>query len=526
MFRRDAHRGEAGFWTATSPHGVVCSAHYLASQAGASVLARGGNAVDAAAATSFALAVCEPAGSGLGGMAIMVLHWAESQETFTIEGSCRAPQAATPEAVAASHRYRGYPAIAVPTFVAAWDDVLAAYGSLGVDELLAPAIRLAEEGFPVTALQHALARQYQKPLRGLSGGPIFLVDGRPPPAGHRLRQPALARTLRRLSKAGLSDFYHGQIARRIAEDIQGGGGFVSLQDLECVAPPRRRKPLCGSLLGRQVCTVGPPAGGLTVVQMAEMFTALEEPWMTPDTPRGAVQLAAIIRRARQDRRACRLKTEAEGVGKAGALLGPDHNVHVVRELRRVWEGLGETSHVCAADGRGNVVSLTQSIERCYGSAAATPELGFLYNGYLRAFKVQNKRHPHFLRPGAPARSNASPTIVLEEGRPWAAVGSTGSERMASAIFTTLVRLLTQSPFDAVGGPRLHATPEGLVLLEAERFPPPVLRALESRGFLVEALDGYSFKMGGLQLLARQAQGWTAVADPRRDGAAIAPVTGP
>jgi gamma-glutamyltranspeptidase/glutathione hydrolase len=496
----------------------------LASQAGAEVLARGGNAVDAAAATSIALAVCEPAGSGLGGMATMVLHLAESQETFTIEGPCRAPQSSTPEAVAASHRYRGYAAIAVPTLVATWDYALTRYGSLPAAEVLAPAIRLAEEGFPVTALQSELARRYQQALREHSGGQIFLVDGQPPPAGYQLRQTILARTLRRLSQAGLQDFYRGQIARRMAEDIQRGGGFVSLQDLAGLGPPRQRAPLCGSFLGRQICTIGPPAGGLALVQMAQMLTALDEPYVSPDTPRGAVQLAVIIRRVRQDRRAYRLKTEAEGIGKADKLVRADRNEQVVLELRHQWEGLGETSHLCVADGRGNVVSLTQSIERSYGSAEVTPELGFLYNGYLRAFKVQNKRHPHFLRPGAPARSNASPTIVLEENRPWAALGSTGSERMASGIFTTLVRLLTQSPFDAVSGPRLHATPEGHVMLEAERFPPQAIRTLESRGFTVEALEGYSFKTGGLHLLARQPQGWTGVADPRRDGAAIAPAS--
>lgn len=168
------------------------------------------------------------------------------------------------------------------------------------------------------------------------------------------------------------------------------------------------------------------------------------------------------------------------------------------------------------------MSLTQSIERCFGAALMVPELGFLYNGYLRTFKVRNRRHPHYLRPGTPARSNAAPTIVFRDGRPQVALGSTGSERTASGIFEVLLRLRRERPFDAVYGPRLHSTAERHVLWEEERFPEASREALVEDGFTPESAGPHSFKMGGLHLVVRDGETLTGVAEPRRDGAAAGP----
>jgi gamma-glutamyltranspeptidase/glutathione hydrolase len=146
----------------------------------------------------------------------------------------------------------------------------------------------------------------------------------------------------------------------------------------------------------------------------------------------------------------------------------------------------------------------------------------VYNGYLRAFKVQNVAHPHYLRPGAPARSNAAPTIAFRDGRAWLAVGNTGSERMCSGIFEVFLRLRRETPFAAVHGPRLHCTPKSRVLWEEQRFPLGCRQALVDHGFALEALDPYSFKVGGLHLALRQADRFVGVAEPRRDGAAGGP----
>jgi gamma-glutamyltranspeptidase len=242
----------------------------------------------------------------------------------------------------------------------------------------------------------------------------------------------------------------------------------------------------------------------------------------PGSPPWVQAVAATIRRARTDRRLYRLRTGAEEPGEALELLGPERAGAAADQIIASTGG-GETSHLIAVDAAGSLVSMTQSIERSFGAGVLAGDLGFLYNGYLRAFKLRNRKHPHYLRAGAPARSNAAPALLLRKGRPRATLGSTGSERMLSGMFQVLLRLRHQEPFDAVAAPRLHATPDGHVLWEAERFPPEAGPALLAAGFRLEELDAWSFKTGGLQLAVFDDDGSvTGVSEPRRDGSVAGP----
>jgi gamma-glutamyltranspeptidase/glutathione hydrolase len=519
---RDARRDDPQLWSDSSARGMVVTAHYRATGAGVDILEAGGNAIDAAVAASLALAVCESAGSGLGGMAMMLLFDAARGKVVALEGPCRAPRRATPGAIASRRRYRGYAAVAVPSHVSVLQHAVERYGSLPARDLLGPAIGLADEGLLPTPVQRRLLEHYKEALRSGNAGHLFLDStGEPAVLGSRFRQPHLAETLRRLAESGLDSFYRGAIAREIAADVEANGGFIRDDDLFEFPAPRESEALQTRLDDGQVLTMGPPAGGLALLQML----ALERSggWdLDPDTHEGAIALASIIRRVRQDRRRYRSKMRADGPGEAAELLTARYAAAACAEIVAAIEGRGETSHLCVADRWGNVVSMTQSIERSFGAAVATPSLGFLYNGYLRAFKIQNTRHPHYLRPGAPARSNAAPTLVVRDGRIEAALGSTGSERMTSGIFQVLMRLRRQSPFAAVHAPRLHCTPEGEVLLESMRFPAGASTALENAGFSLTPLDAYAFQMGGLQLLVRDRDRFVGVSEPRRDGAAAGP----
>jgi gamma-glutamyltranspeptidase/glutathione hydrolase len=413
--------------------------------------------------------------------------------------------------------------------------VLSRYGTMKPSQVLGPAIELAETGFPVTRLQHALASQNQKQLARGSASRLFLDEsGAAHSAGINFRQPALGRTLRRLSRNGFEDFYLGEIACEICADIEANGGFVEPSDLARALLVEERAPLSTTFWGDDVLTLGPPGGGLALLQMLRMASFVDPDELDMGSGDGAARVAAIISRARQDRRRYRLLTDADGVGGAAELLEDGYARSAVEAALRhesvpsgvvasgSRESCGETTHVSVMDASGNVVALTQSIERSFGACVATPSLGFLYNGYMRAFKVQNRKHPHYLRPGAPARSNAAPTIVLRDRAPRICIGSTGSERMASGIFEVLLRLRTSTPFDAVHAPRLHCTPEQHVLWEEERFPKGFRDTLLRQGFTVEAMEPYSFKMGGLQLVVRQDGHYVGVAEPRRDGAAGSP----
>ena len=516
MLDRHGVRDLAEPWSASSEHGMVSAAHYRATRAGVEILAAGGNAVDAAIATSLALAVVESAGSGIGGMAMMTVSLAD-RGCFVLPGPCLAPRNATPAALANSPRYSGYRAVATPAYIAVIDAALSRYGTLPLREVIAPAIELAREGFPLTAMQVELIEHYREGLAKSTAGRFFLdADGRAPDRGSRFVQPELAGTLEHLARAGLRDFYEGDIAHRIARDMAEHDGFIDAEDLAAVVPPAEQAPVRTVFRNAGVASAGPPAGGETLAQMLNLFAALAHPGFDADTPDGVELLAAVIARARTDRRRYRFQRPEDP-----DLASPDYASQIAPQVAQQL-GVGETSHLSVMDCHGNAVALTQSIERSFGAKVVTPGLGFLHNGYMKGFKVQAKRHPHYLRPGAVARSNAAPTIVHDADGPILAIGSTGSERMLSGIFGVMVRLGRQSPFDAVHAPRLHVTPEGVALVEADRMPPGCLQRLEDRGYTLDRTDAYAFKFGGLHLVVREGARLTGVAEPRRDGAAAGP----
>jgi gamma-glutamyltranspeptidase/glutathione hydrolase len=166
--------------------------------------------------------------------------------------------------------------------------------------------------------------------------------------------------------------------------------------------------------------------------------------------------------------------------------------------------------------------LTQSIERTFGATAACPELGFLYNNYLSAFEQEDISHPYYLRPNAMPWASVVPTIAFNGQRPWAVLGSPGSERIASAVLQVLLRLESTSPFDAVDAPRLHCSIDGTVSLEASRMRDDIIDLLRHRGFEVDERDPYSFYLGCVQLVVLERSEYVGVADPRRDGSAAGP----
>jgi gamma-glutamyltranspeptidase/glutathione hydrolase len=369
---------------------------------------------------------------------------------------------------------------------------------------------------------------YQHTVESLSGikkgnaSPFLLGPGKVPLAvGERLKQPQLARTLSILSGAGFKDFYHGDIAREIIKDMQRNKGFICADDFSDLPYPQETEPVRGHFFGMDIYSLPPPGDGTTLIQMLQVFDHLKGSHFDPDTPEAAELFARIIQKARRERRKYRLGAKSAS-GRAVDRASIEYALNISEKIKTHIYPAGETSHFCVMDSSGNVVSATQSIERSFGSKVASETLGFLYNGYMKGFKIQNKRHPHYLKPGAIARSNAAPTILFQGNRPFAAIGSTGSERMSSGIFETLVRLQYKTPFESVSAPRLHCTPEGEILIEAERFSPETLDLLKGSGFLINPLDAWSFSTGGLQLIVFDGKTYVGVGEPRRDGAAAGP----
>ena len=509
---------------AVSKGGMIATAHSGATQAGVEMLESGGNAVDAAVAAAFALGVCEPQASGLGGQTMMLLHLAEPRRTIALDGSSRAPNRATPEALSRSARRVGHTASTVPSTPATLRYALERYGKLRLPRVLEPAIRLAEDGFAVSPLLHALTRREVAKLRGGPAAALFLRSGnRPYAIGAILKQPVLARTLRRIAQKGIKDFYGGRIAKQIHDDMVRNGGLIRRDDLAQVPRPIERRPVTCRFDGHRVFTFPPPAAGRTLIEMLNIFSELPLRFQKIDTPRGALALAETIRRAFVDRADRPFDPNFYAQIAEKRMLSQEYAKLVARQLRRRCRGVGETTHLSVMDRFGNAVALTQSIESVYGSGVASPELGFLYNNYMSAFEYKDISHPYYQRPNAVPWASVAPTIVFRGRSPWLAIGSPGSERITSSIFQVLVRLRDHSPFAAVDAPRLHCSLSGKVALEASRMRSDVPRALERAGFEIDARDPYSFYLGCVQLVLRSGREFVGVADPRRDGAAAGPM---
>lgn len=498
------------------------------------MLRAGGNAVDAAVAVSLALGVTEPAGSGLFGQTVILLQ-RPGEEPVVIDGTTYAP-ARLPERPGAAG-LTGRRASTVPSTVRVLDTALRTFGSgrLTWEELVEPAARLAEEGWILEGFRHASLARYRDRVIGdpVASGLLLRADGSVPPPGSRVANPLLAITLRRLAASGANDFYRGELAREIAADMEAGGGWITLADLEAFPEPRLLPPLRGAYRGWEVHTLPPPFGGWVVLAALQALETVA-PRELASLHSGTRALAEALRYAhtlRRDEEVPDLRDYGEEIR---ARLDP------ARARRHMEEagvsGRGETTHFTVVDSDGFIVAVSQSINNYYGAGVAHPELGILYNDYMAEFRADEPDHPFGLRPGAMPLSSMSATILSRNGVPGLALGGPGSARIISSV-TQVVSHWVDADWplqEAVAAHRVHVVPseEGdLLYLEGPEWPGAAVSRLLDAGFLLRepdtglvgtgwgggALDPY---FGGIHAVAREGRGWVGAADPRRDGAAV------
>jgi gamma-glutamyltranspeptidase/glutathione hydrolase len=509
-----------------STEGMVSTQHYLATEAGAAMLKSGGNAVDAAVSAAFTLGVVEPAASGLGGQTMMLLHLSDNGRKFCLDGASRAPHRTPPGELERTEQLRGHKATTVPSTPAVLAWALQHYGTKSLAEVLAPAIHAAEDGYRISPLQHYLTKRELRHLKTHSGGRLFLKGGKSTyPIGSVFKQPVLANTLRRMAAEGVEDFYQGEIARLIHEDMVENDGLVRDDDLAQIPWPVERRPLSTHFGSHRVFTFGPPGAGRTLIEALNLLEQFPVSQRDPETQQGALLLAHVIRKANLDRsdRPEDPVLFAQELELGEDITHLDYAKRVAKRIKARIKTQGETTHLSVMDRKGNAVGLTQSIERVYGSFSASPELGFLYNNYMSAFEYQDITHPYYLRPNAVPWASVAPTLVFRGQKPWMTLGSPGSERIVSAILQVLLRLERgASPFDAVEAPRLHCSIKGKVSMEGTRMRDDIPNLLLRRGFDVEVRDPYSFYLGSVQLVMNENGEFIGVADPRRDGSAKGP----
>lgn len=505
--------------------GMVSTQHYLATDAAVKVLNNGGNAVDAAVAAAFTLGVVEPAASGIGGQTMILINHAESQRKIMLDGGTRAPNRITPGRMKSKDSLQGHRASTVPSTPAVLAHALKHYGTKPLAEILEPAIHYASKGFRVSPLQYYLTKRESSHLKARSGGLFFLRNGRVPAIGSVLQQSVLAQTLSALQKNGVEEFYQGAIAKKIHDDMVANDGLIRDDDLAQIPWPIERKPLETQFGPWQVSTFGPPGAGRALIEALNILSQFPVEQRNPDSVEGALLLAHVIRKANLDRsdRPDDPTLFAQELELGDDITDMEYATRVAKRINTRLKTNGDTTHLSAMDKYGNVVSLTQSIEKVYGSFEASPELGFLYNNYMSAFETTDISHPYYLRPNAVPWASVAPTILFKDGEPWMGLGSPGSERIVSAILQVLLRIEQgATPFDAVEAPRLHCAISGKVSLEATRMRDDIPSALEQYGFRIDIRDPYSFYLGSVQLVMKENEEFIGVADPRRDGSAGGP----
>ncbi len=573
--RQDVMAGELAVlnWPAEpvrARHAMVVTDEELASRVGLDILRQGGNAVDAAVAVAFALAVVQPAAGNIGGGGFLLVRMADGRTGFvdyreTAPGRATAGMYIGPDGqLDAEAATLGYRAVSVPGTVAGMELALRTYGTLSWEAVLAPAIRLAEEGFPVSEkLARSLQAARPRLQRFALSRRIFLADGALYRPGDRFRQPELAATLRRIARAGAREFYRGETARALAEEMARMGGLMTQEDLAGYQA-KLRTPLRAKYRFRgdewEVIAAAPPSsGGVAIIEMLNILEPVElTSW---NDPRSVHWVVEAMRRAFADRARyladmdfapvpVRGLTDPRYAAALRATIDPER----ASDSRQIgpgnpaefeavgtgallpsvpwWEReaarAGHTTHFSVVDAAGNAVANTYTINDSYG-AAVTVAGGYLLNNTQDDFTTQPGAPNMFgllqsegntIAPGKRALSSMSPTIVLRNGQLSFVAGSPGGPRIISATLLSLLNWmrLGLDAQAAINAPRFHHQWMPDELRVEETFPEPVRAALERMGHRVR-VGSWIGQVEAIAIDPRTGERLGA-ADPRRGGVAL------
>jgi gamma-glutamyltranspeptidase/glutathione hydrolase len=540
-----------GFAAPVPGKAAVASAHPRATEAGIEVLARGGNAFDAAVAVSAALAVVEPNGSGMGGGGFYLLHRAGDGRQVVVDAREVAPAAATRDMFldAAGNPIEGLStrharAAGIPGEPAGWQHLATRYGRLPLAVSLEPAIRLARRGFVISdRMQEDLARALED--EGLAGGGrsefarIYLVQGNAPPAGHRLRQPDLARSLEVLAKGGADAFYRGPFARRLVRGVQGLGGIWTAEDLAGYRVIER-EPIVATYRGLRVVSAPPPSsGGVWLATVLNVLAGYELEQLDGATRKHVVLEA--MRRAHRDRAQhlgdpafadvpVRLLTSADYAAGLRASIRTDRATP--SDLLPGYvdaPGQGRhTTHFSVLDAEGNRVAGTITLNGWFGTGIVVPGTGILLNNQMDDFAMKPGvpnmyglvgAEANAIVPGKRPLSSMAPTFVEGE-RGVAILGTPGGSYIPSMVLLGILRWSAGADAQAiVAAPRFHHQyrPD-TVFAEPGAFAADEQAELERRG---HAFGAWPATLGNMHVVTWDvATGKVdAVSDPRWGGGA-------
>ena len=534
-------------------NGMVVSQEHYASEAGLEILKAGGNAVDAAVATGFALAVTHPQAGNLGGGGFMMVYLKGQNKTIAIDYREMAPAAATRDMFIGpdgevdrrvaffSHKSSG-----TPGTVKGLVEALEKYGSLPLEKVMAPAIRLAEEGFPMTwALEDSLTR-YQKRLKNdpASTGYFYKVDGSPYRAGEIFRQPDLAKTLKAIAAKGAAGFYEGWVADKLVATMQEGGGLISHEDLKGYAV-KYRTPIEGSFRGVKIVTMPPPSsGGVHIVQMLNVLEGWDLKGLGHNSAAYIHRMVETMKYAYADRSKYLGDPDFFDV-PAAALTSKGYASTIRAKIKiekatssseispevKLPEESNDTTHFSVVDRHGNMVANTYTLNFTYGNGMSVSGAGFLLNNEMDDFSAKPGTPNAFgllggeanaIEPRKRPLSSMTPTLVFKEGQPFMATGSPGG----STIITTVLQMvLNVVEFDmnvqaATDAPRFHHQWYPDRIHTGPGISVDTRRVLAAMGHSLNIVPtgGKNRVLGAAQSIAVTPEGMIhGAADPRRPG---------
>ena len=517
--------------TVYAPHGMIATSQPLASAAGLRVLESGGNAFDAAIAASAVLSLTEPHMTGLGGDLFALFWSADEGRLVGLDATGRAGAKMTPERIRADGHDRvpgaGPGAVTVPGAIAGWAALAERYGSMPLADLLAPAIALAEEGFPVTPI---IAGQWRGQVEKLKADPgaaaTYLIDGeRAPEPGEWFRNPDLATSLRMIAEEGADAMYGGALGRRVVDGLAELGGYLTHADMEAMEV-RWVDPISIDYGDWTVWELPPAGQGVAALQMLGLLEPYDLASLGHNTPEYLHLLIEAKKLAFAD--LARYVADPDHMEvTTDELLDPDYLAERRRLLdpgtaaERVEPGElvthSETIYLAVADEAGNQVSFIHSIFSYFGSGVVIPGTGFALQNRGAGFTLEDG-HPNRVAPGKRPFHTLIPGFITQDGEPWAAFGVMGGSMQPQGHVQVFLNMAEfgmdpQAAIDAArfrhrGGPRVSI----------ENITPELRAGLEALGHEIVPWETTSY--GGGQMVVRLDRGWAGASDARKDGLAI------
>lgn len=521
--------------------GMIATAHPLASAAGLEMFWRGGNAVDAAVAAAATLNVVEPFMSGIGGDGTLLLFLGETRQRKVLNFMGRTPYAARPEACTEADLQKGPKSCLVPGNFAGWWEALRAYGRLKPDVVFSPAIRHAEEGFPLTHRGAAFFAEHRARLTP-EAATQFCPNGEVPRPGTVLGHKALAATLRLLTAEGPDALYRGDLGKRVCDAVQAAGGWLTMEDLAAFRA-EWIEPVVSTFRGDEIVSVPPPAAGTQVLETLNILEGFDLKALGHNSADSLHLIIEAVKLAMADRVAYQALPDAPAAGLVSKEYAAARRARMDRERAAISGGErffaerlpGEvtpgdpygyqrehTTHLSVADAEGNAASITQTLGSPFGSGFLAGDTGILLNNLLM-WNDLDPRSPNVLAPHRKVETRMAPTQVFRNGRVLVAIGTPGSYGIPQTTPQMLLNVLEygMNIQEAIEAARVRVYRDRTVDAET-RIPADVRAALAARGHQIRDLPEWSWVVGGGQGVWVDPLGGALAggADPRRDGYAM------